>query len=100
MSNVTLNVPDISCEHCQRTITNTLQPVNGVRSVQVDDRFISTVETAELVDGLDGLNPVCLMDVDPATAKHTAQYAGRTIVFCAPSCRKQFLADPSAHLTL
>jgi copper chaperone len=36
MSNVTLNVPDISCEHCERTITNTLQPVNGVRSVQVD----------------------------------------------------------------
>ena len=36
MSNVTLNVPDISCEHCERTITNTLQPVSGVRSVQVD----------------------------------------------------------------
>jgi copper chaperone len=36
MSNVTLNVPDISCEHCERTITNTLQPVNGVHSVQVD----------------------------------------------------------------
>jgi YHS domain-containing protein len=66
----------------------------------VYDRFISIVETAELVDGLDGLDPVCLMDVDPATAKHTAPYAGRTIVFCAPSCRKQFLADPSAYLTV
>jgi len=36
MSNVTLNVPDISCEHCEHTITNTLQPVAGVRSVRVD----------------------------------------------------------------
>ena len=36
MSNVTLNVPDISCEHCERTITNTLQPVTGVHSVRVD----------------------------------------------------------------
>lgn len=36
MSNVTLNVPDISCEHCERTITNTLQPVAGVRTVHVD----------------------------------------------------------------
>jgi copper chaperone len=36
MSSVTLNVPDISCEHCERTITNTLQPVDGVRSVRVD----------------------------------------------------------------
>jgi copper chaperone len=36
MSSVTLNVPDISCEHCERTITNALQPVDGVRSVRVD----------------------------------------------------------------
>jgi copper chaperone len=36
MSNVTLNVPDISCEHCERTITDTLQPVDGVRNVRVD----------------------------------------------------------------
>ena len=36
MSNVILNVPDISCEHCERTITNALTPVDGVRSVNVD----------------------------------------------------------------
>jgi copper chaperone len=31
-----LNVPDISCEHCERTITEALQPMAGVRSVSVD----------------------------------------------------------------
>lgn len=36
MSKVTLNVPDISCEHCERTITKALSPVEGVRSVHVD----------------------------------------------------------------
>jgi copper chaperone CopZ len=36
MSNVTLNVPDISCEHCERAITNALTPVEGVRAVSVD----------------------------------------------------------------
>jgi copper chaperone len=36
MSNVTLQVPDISCEHCERTITKALTPVEGVRSVRVD----------------------------------------------------------------
>ncbi len=36
MANTILNVPDISCEHCQRAITNALVPVEGVRSVQVD----------------------------------------------------------------
>ena len=36
MAKVTLNVPDISCEHCERTITNALTPVAGVRTVRVD----------------------------------------------------------------
>jgi copper chaperone CopZ len=36
MATVTLNVPDISCEHCQRTIIGALSPVDGVRSVTVD----------------------------------------------------------------
>ena len=36
MSKVTLNVPDISCEHCERAITNALTPVEGVRQVSVD----------------------------------------------------------------
>ncbi len=36
MATTVLNVPDISCEHCERTITNVLQPVAGVRKVSVD----------------------------------------------------------------
>ncbi len=36
MATTVLNVPDISREHCERTITNALQPVEGVRKVSVD----------------------------------------------------------------
>ena len=36
MATTVLNVPDISCEHCERTITNALQLVPGVRTVSVD----------------------------------------------------------------
>jgi len=36
MAKTILNVPDISCEHCERTITNALIPVAGVRTVNVD----------------------------------------------------------------
>ena len=36
MTRTILNVPDISCEHCERTITNALTPVEGVRRVNVD----------------------------------------------------------------
>ena len=31
-----LNVPDISCGHCQATITNALTPLDGVQAVNVD----------------------------------------------------------------
>jgi len=36
MASTVLNVPDISCEHCEGTITSALQPVEGVTSVNVD----------------------------------------------------------------
>ncbi len=36
MAKVILNVPDISCEHCVRTVTQTLTPIQGVRTVAVD----------------------------------------------------------------
>jgi copper chaperone len=36
MSSITLNVPDISCEHCERTITNALSAVPGIDGVSVD----------------------------------------------------------------
>lgn len=36
MATTVLNVPDISCEHCERAITGALTPVEGVQAVQVD----------------------------------------------------------------
>jgi copper chaperone len=36
MATTVLNVPDISCEHCERAITGALEPVAGVESVKVD----------------------------------------------------------------
>jgi copper chaperone len=36
MATTVLSVPDISCEHCERTITGALQPVEGVQAVSVD----------------------------------------------------------------
>ena len=36
MATSVLNVPDISCGHCQATITKALTPLPGVQSVDVD----------------------------------------------------------------
>jgi copper chaperone len=33
---VKLDVPDISCEHCERVVTAALRPLAGVKSVKVD----------------------------------------------------------------
>jgi len=63
-----------------------------------DDRYVPFAAGEEDADGLERLDPVCLMDVDPATAKWTTEYRGRTIYFCAPGCKKAFLAEPEAYL--
>jgi len=50
-------------------------------------------------DAFEGLDPVCLMAVDAATAKHRVEHDGRIYAFCAPSCKKLFAADPESYLT-
>ena len=40
---------------------------------------------------------VCGMSVDPATAKHRAEYAGATYFFCSAGCRAKFVADPEKY---
>jgi copper chaperone len=36
MARAILDVPDISCEHCERTVRETLRPLQGVLAVTVD----------------------------------------------------------------
>ncbi len=36
MATSVLSVPDISCEHCEKTITEALTPLDGVQGVSVD----------------------------------------------------------------
>ena len=43
-------------------------------------------------------DPVCGMDVDPATAAAKSEYAGRTYYFCGPGCKAAFDADPEKYI--
>ena len=36
MAKTVLHVPDISCEHCERTVKEALTPIAGVQTVAVD----------------------------------------------------------------
>ena len=44
------------------------------------------------------LDPVCGMSVTIATAKHTAEHAGRPYYFCSAGCRTRFGNDPEKYL--
>jgi copper chaperone len=56
MTTKVLSVPDISCEHCERAIKGALEPLAGVRAVQVSipARKV-TVEYDETRVGLDAI---------------------------------------------
>lgn len=43
-------------------------------------------------------DPVCGMDVDPATAAGSSEYKGETIYFCALSCKKAFDENPEKYM--
>jgi P-type Cu+ transporter len=42
-------------------------------------------------------DPVCGMQVDTATARHTSEYRGRTYYFCAAGCKRAFDAAPDDY---
>jgi xanthine dehydrogenase accessory factor len=44
------------------------------------------------------LDPVCQMEVEIATAKHTAEVDGTTYYFCCPRCRSSFVKEPARYL--
>jgi Cu+-exporting ATPase len=41
---------------------------------------------------------VCGMMIDPTTAAATSQYKSATYYFCAPSCKRDFDANPDKFL--
>ena len=44
-------------------------------------------------------DPVCGMDVDPATSEHHLERDGHDHYFCSAGCRAKFEAQPEAYLT-
>lgn len=44
------------------------------------------------------IDPVCKMEVDPATAPARSEYKGQTYYFCAPGCKREFDKNPEKYL--
>lgn len=70
MSRTVLSVPDISCEHCEKTITGALKDQPGVKSVKVDIPSKKvTLEYDEQAVGLDKIN--ALLDDEGYTVQES-----------------------------
>ena len=44
------------------------------------------------------IDPVCKMEVVPATAEWKSDYNGKTYYFCAPGCKRSFEKDTEKYL--
>jgi Cu+-exporting ATPase len=44
------------------------------------------------------VDPVCGMEVDPATAAGSSEYQGQTYYFCSTGCKRQFEKDPQRYM--
>jgi P-type Cu+ transporter len=45
-------------------------------------------------------DPVCGMQIDPATAKYVHRHAGKDYYFCCAGCAQKFQADPQEYLNV
>lgn len=43
-------------------------------------------------------DPVCGMEIDPATAAGKSEYMGRTYYFCSLGCKKSFDKEPEKYI--
>ena len=43
-------------------------------------------------------DPVCHMDIDPATAAGQSEYQGQTYYFCSLDCKEQFDKNPEKYV--
>lgn len=44
-------------------------------------------------------DPVCHMDIDPATAAGQSEYKGQTYYFCSMGCKKSFDKEPEKYVS-
>jgi xanthine dehydrogenase accessory factor len=74
-----------------------LRPALAVERPASDRTPLVTPSTAPRVSAA-AVDPVCHMEVDIATARHTADVGGATYYFCCAHCRTKFVNNPAPFL--
>jgi YHS domain-containing protein len=45
-----------------------------------------------------GLDPVCKMEVNPASAEAQSEYEGQSFYFCSMECKRKFDSAPERYI--
>jgi Cu+-exporting ATPase len=69
------------------------RPVTGAVRVEVGERAPTREDMMATVK-----DPVCGMEIDPATAAASEEYEGTTYYFCSQGCHDSFIAEPGSTL--
>jgi Cu+-exporting ATPase len=69
------------------------RPVTGAVRVEVGER--ASTRREDLMATVK--DPVCGMEIDPATAAASEEYGGTTYYFCAQGCHDSFVAEPERY---
>ncbi|STX03549.1 heavy metal translocating P-type ATPase [Kocuria rosea] len=81
-------VPDLA----RAPTTEPVVETGGEESTTSDPQGENTMSETTTV-----LDPVCGMNIDPATAAATAEHEGQTYYFCSTHCAQPFQANPTQY---
>ena len=84
------------CAHCEQKFI--AEPERYLSPPQPAAGLVTLGSTKPLTPKVKMKDPVCGMDVDPATAKHRLDHAGKTYYFCCAHCREKFQSNPELYL--
>jgi xanthine dehydrogenase accessory factor len=71
---------------------------NQVLTHAADERGLESDQTAIVHEPETGIDPVCGMIVEIATARHRSTFDGRDYYFCCPACKRLFERNPQEYL--
>ncbi|HKV11369.1 MAG TPA: XdhC family protein [Thermoanaerobaculia bacterium] len=75
-----------------------LAQIVSERRAMAEEKPAAIAEPAAEPLAAQALDPICGMTVEVATARHTAEHAGRMYYFCCGGCRQRFLAEPERYI--
>ena len=88
---------DIGAQLPEEIALSVLAEIVQVRRAARAPLSAAVAQSAASAD--EALDPVCGMTVVIATARHRAEFAGRSYYFCCGGCRERFLKEPHAYVT-